>query len=93
MAELIKPLGNEQTFTTPNTFSNTNSSQPPDNLVRIVNVGNNAQVIAFSNSISSTQYANLTVLPYTEIIVRKWSNNTISTASANLLAVAVTYSQ
>jgi len=94
MAEIIKILGNEQTFTSANSFSPTTSNVAAGyNLVRIVNTGNTSAVIVVTNASSTTQLANLTVLPYTEIIVKKQSNNTLTASSGNLLGVEIGFSQ
>lgn len=90
MASIIKPLANEQTFITPNTFLVSGANYR--NLIRIVNTGNTSASVLITNTVSSSQYANLTLLPYTEVVLEKSSNNTITASSTNLLGVAITFS-
>jgi hypothetical protein len=92
MAEIIKVLGNEQAFTVANTFSSANTTSFR-NLVRVVNSSNAAAVIVFTNTTSSSQLANLTVLPYTEVIVEKATKDTITASAASLLGTPIAFSQ
>jgi hypothetical protein len=92
MAVIIKPLGNEQTFTTANSFSSSNGTVITGwNVVRVVNTGNTSQVVTVFNGANGTQIANLSVLPYTEVLVQKAANNLVNASSSNLLGVLVAY--
>ena len=99
MALIILPLGNEQAFTSANTFA-ANSTVGGATLVRIVNTGNTSAVVTISNTVVANIYSdistegvswNLTILPYTEVFVQKLSNNTLTASSGNLLGVACAF--
>ena len=91
MAMMIKPIGTEQVFTSANSFSTANNTTK--NSIRVVNTGNTSQTVVVTNSVSSSQFANLTILPYTEVIIEKAGNNTLTASSGNLLGVLVAFTQ
>jgi hypothetical protein len=89
MASLIKLIGQEQTFTTPNTFSSANSTQIAGwNAVRVVNISTTtAYVVTVNNAV----VANCTILPLGEIIVKKSANTPMTASSSNLLGTLVAF--
>jgi len=88
MASVIKIEGQEQTFTTANTFSNSTSNTIAGwNVIRIINTGTAAAVVTVNNNPQS----NLTIMPSGEIIIKKNANTTIQASNNTLLAVSVAY--
>jgi hypothetical protein len=83
LALIVLPIATEQDFQIANTFG--------VKLVRIVNTGNTSGTVTFSNTISGSGSANLTVLPYTELFVEKPVLVTLQSNSANLLAAPVAF--
>jgi hypothetical protein len=81
---IVLPIATEQTFTSANTFG--------VRLVRIVNTGNTSGTVTFSNTVSGSGTANLTVLPYTELFVEKKATDTLQANSTTLLAAPVAFS-
>jgi len=89
MASIVKVVGQEQAFTSANSFSSAASNQVAGwNVVRVVNVSNSTPAVI---TINSSPTANLTVLPLGELFLEKASNTTITASSANLLGVQVAY--
>ena len=90
MASILKVLGQEQAFTTPNTFAPstvTGTTIAGWNLVRVLNTAGAVGVI----TINSTPSANITLAAGQEMIVKKASNTTITASASTLLGVLVAY--
>jgi hypothetical protein len=88
MATLLKVYGQEQTFTSANTFSTSNSTMTSgSNVVRVVNTGNTSGVI----TINSTPIANITILGLTDIIIKKFANTSMTASTAGLLGVEIDF--
>lgn len=88
MGNLIKVIGQEQTFTVANTFSSANSTMISGwNCVRIVNISNTTAVV----TVNSTPTANLTILGSSEIMIKKSQNTAITASNSSLLGVLIAF--
>ena len=88
MASIIKLEGQEQQFTTSNTFSSANSTQTEGwNCVRVINTGTASHVV----TVNSTPVANITIMGSGEMIIRKSANTPMTASSSELLGVLVAY--
>jgi hypothetical protein len=89
MGSIIKIVGQEQQFTTANTFSNVTSNTIEGwNAIRIINTSNSS---AYVVTVNTNPVANLTVLPLSEIIIEKAGNTAITASNSALLGVLVAF--
>jgi len=88
-ASVTKVLGQEQIFTSANTFSSANSTMVSGwNIVRVINISTTAVAVI---TVNTSPVSNISILPLNEIIVKKAANTTMTASSANLLGVSIAY--
>lgn len=80
---VLKPKGNEANVTA------TNTAIGNATLVRVINPSTALAIITLAAG--GTQYANISILPSTEVLIQKASTDTLSSSNNLVLATAVAY--